>query len=186
MTKFRFGIIIEYIPNWNYKINKEIIMSRESQIITATLWGAEKTIQQYESFGWELLSLNGNQITMSRETQNPVYSQLIKYQARYEDKMAEYNSIKNPAAPAAPAKPPKFRFKTAFWLFVALVIPCIAYITYKVLEWKKYQEALAAHENALVAHKAEIEKCDARRKAILAEIDQITMDSRATFFSQQG
>ena len=161
-------------------------MSRESKIINGSQWGAEKTIYHYESFGWELLSLNGTQITMSRETQNPVYTDLVKYQAKYEAKIAEYNAVRNPAAPKGPTPPPPFKLKTAFWGIVALVIPGVAYITYKIVQKNKHKEALAAHREALAAHKAEIEKCDERRKAILAEIEQITMDSRATFFSQQN
>ena len=71
-------------------------MSRESKILRAGIYDAETTIQHYESFGWELLSLNGTQITMSRETQNPVYAELVKSQAKYEALYAKYNSIQNP------------------------------------------------------------------------------------------
>ena len=39
-------------------------MSRESKILKVGAFGAEKTVYHYESFGWELLSLNGDTITM--------------------------------------------------------------------------------------------------------------------------
>ena len=151
-------------------------MSRESKIINGSQWGAEKTIYHYESFGWELLSLNGTQITMSRETQNPVYTDLVKYQAKYEAKIEEYNSVTDPRAPGEP-KP--FKLKLAFWGVVAFVIPGAAYITYKILENKKYKEALAVH-------KAEVEKRNERRKKIREEMELIVRDSRATFFSKQN
>ena len=159
-------------------------MSRESKIINGAQWGVEKTIYNYESFGWELLSLNGSQITMSRETQNPVYTDLVKYQAKYEAKLVEYASIKNPAAPKGPIAPPPIRAKVCFWSFVLGVIPCVVYVTYKLIQKNKYKQALADHATSLIAHKSAIEECDAKRKAILAEIDQITMDSRATFFAK--
>ena len=93
----------------NILVCQECVMSRESKIIRTSIYDAEKTIYHYESFGWELLSINGEQITMSRETQNPVYTDLVKSQAKYESLMQEYQGLQNPVAPAKPAP---FKFGT--------------------------------------------------------------------------
>ena len=42
-------------------------MSREAKIFEPNVWGVQETITHYEAFGWELLSINGKQIVMSRE-----------------------------------------------------------------------------------------------------------------------
>ena len=94
-------------------------MSRESKILRTSVYDAEKTIYHYESFGWELLSINGEQITMSRETQNPVYTDLVKSQAKYESLMQEYQGLQNPVAPAKPAP---FKFGTCLLLLVLAVL----------------------------------------------------------------
>ena len=60
-------------------------MSKESRIIKAGPHGTQATITDYECFGWEVLSINGADIIMSRETQNPVYAELVKAQASTSD-----------------------------------------------------------------------------------------------------
>ncbi|MBR2612785.1 MAG: hypothetical protein IKC72_06925 [Clostridia bacterium] len=150
-------------------------MSRESKILNAGLWGAEKTIHHYESFGWELLSLNGQQITMTRETQNPVYSDLVKFQAKYEELVLAYSSVKYPAAPEKPAP---FSLKRCLILLLLAVIPGAAYIAYKIVQNNKYKEAVQEYENK----KAE---CNAKKEKIAQEIEQTINDSRATFFGKQ-
>ena len=156
-------------------MQKELIMSRESKILTSGAWGAEKTIYHYESFGWELLALNGNQITMSRETQNPVYTDLVKYQAKYEQLTAEYNGIKYPKKPL---RPERFSFGTCLLLLLLLILPGAAYITYKIIQNNKYKDAMAVYQN-------QVADCDKKKAELQAEIDKITADSRATFFSKQ-
>lgn len=151
-------------------------MSRESKIIYASVLGAQETISHYESFGWELLSLNGNQITMSRETQNPVYADLVKLQAQYEAKEAEYKTL---IAPVAPVAPPKVDFQTCLITFVCLVIPFAVYVTYKVLQAKKYKEKLAEYT-------ASFESYNRKRKDIIDNMNSIALEGRAVFFSKQA
>ena len=151
-------------------------MSRESKIIYASVLGAQETISHYESFGWELLSLNGNQITMSRETQNPVYADLVKLQAQYEAKVAEYNALVSPVAPIAP---PKVNFKTCLITFVCLVVPFAIYVTYKVMQSKKYNEKLEEYRTALANY-------NQKRQSILEKMESIALEGRAVFFSKQA
>ena len=149
-------------------------MSRESKILTAGNWGAENIIRHYESFGWELLALNGAQITMTRETQNPVYADLVKYQAKYEEVVEKYGKVVNPSQPVAPKK---FDLGTCFWLTLLAVVPGVIYIVCKVNQNKKYKEAM--HE-----YHSNVAECNNKRAAIMAEIEQVLLESRATFFAR--
>ncbi len=151
-------------------------MSRESKIMTAGKDGAQQTISHYEAFGWELLSINGNQITMSRETQNPVYADLVKLQAKYEEKVAEYASLRTPAAPAAPAP---ISPKTCFFSFICLVFPCVIYVHYKVKERNQYRAQMEAYA-------ASLEALEKKKKALCEEMNAIVLEGRTVFFSKQG
>ena len=151
-------------------------MSRESKIITAYEWGPQATVSHYEAFGWELLSLNGNQITMSRETQNPVYSDLVKLQAQYEEYVNAYNRL---SAPKAPAKPARVSAATCFWTFVCLVIPCAVYVTVKVMQFKKYKAALEVYNG-------EVEAYNNKKKELRAKMEETVLQGRTVFFSKQA
>ena len=151
-------------------------MSRESKIITPTILGVQDTISHYESFGWELLSLNGQQITVSRETQNPVYTQLVKYQAQYEELEKEYKAVKDPVKPTAPAK---FSLKNCALLLLLLIAPGVIYIVNKVKKNNLYKLAVEEYNQALSDAKN-------KRKEILAKMAQVALDSRAVFFSRQA
>lgn len=151
-------------------------MSRESKILNAGVFSAQETISHYESFGWELLSLNGSQITMSRETQNPVYSDLVKNQAKYEELTLKYLSISDPTAPACPNE---FAFGTCLLLLVLGVVPGVIYIAYKINRHLAYKEAMQRYQD----EKREVNK---ERESILAQMQEVALNSRATFFSRQG
>lgn len=105
------------------------IMSRESKIISAQEFDTQKTIFQYESFGWELLSINGTQITMSRETQNPVYTDLVKHQSQYEDLLAKLRAMPVPKAPANHAP---FSLNTWFISLFASFFPALSILFTKL------------------------------------------------------
>ncbi len=151
-------------------------MSRESKIITAGVHNVEKTIQIYESFGWELLSINGSQIAMTRESQIPVYADLVKHQANYEDLLKKYNSI---TYPSAPQKPEEFEMSKCLIRLVCLIFPGVLYIVDCVKKNKEYEKQRLAHKEAIAA----IEK---QKKEILAEAEQVALNSRAIFFGKQG
>ncbi len=150
-------------------------MSRESKILSVGILGAESVVHHYESFGWELLCLNGEQIAISRETKNPVYNQLVAYQSQYEAKLAEYNRLK---VPKAPIKPSPFDTKTFFIRLLLFIIPGVLYFINKNKEQKEY-------ENAMVLYDEEVVKYNAKRDALLADMLQITTESRALFFGSQ-
>ena len=150
-------------------------MSRESKIITANQFDAEKTIYHYESFGWELLSINGNQITMSRETQNPVYQDLVKHQAKYEELLQKYRVV---AMPCAPTRPNPFSIGTWFKTLICLIIPCVVYTTYKIIQNNKYKQALAIYIE-------ELAQATAKKSQILKEMENVALESRTIFFSKQ-
>ena len=150
-------------------------MSRESRIFKATIYNTQKTIEHYESFGWELLSINNDQIVMSRETQNPIYSDLVKAQAEYEETLKEYQSIVNPTKPTEPAP---FDF---FWCligFVALIIPGVIYTVYKNKQKEAYELEYYVYSNKLNV-------CEQKRKTLKDKMKQIAQDSRANFFARQ-
>ena len=151
-------------------------MSRESKIMTAAHTNPQTLISHYEAFGWELLSLNGTQVTMSRETQNPVYPQLVEHQAAYEQKNAEYLSITMPQKPVAP---PPISLKTCFWLFVLAIFPMVLYLVYKSNQKKDYAAKVDAYEREVAAR-------NERKQTLLAEMDAIVLESRTIFFSRQN
>ena len=150
-------------------------MSRESKILNAN-GNAQGVIQAYESFGWELLGLNGNQISMSRETQNPVYPELIKYQAQYEAKEAEIKAL---GQVKKPEEPDEFSFSTFFIALLFLIIPGLIYMIYKIVVWSSYKSEMEQYELEC----AELER---KKNKIREEMNKIVADSRATFFSRQN
>lgn len=149
-------------------------MSRESKILKSGAFSAEKTIYHYESFGWELLSLNGDTITMSRETQNPVYADLIRNEAKYEQLVRDYNGVRYPKKPEKPAP---FLLKRCCILLLLMVVPGALYIAYKVKQNNDYKANLAEYNNAIA-------RCEKEKQEIMTKIDRLLMDSRATFFGQ--
>ena len=149
-------------------------MSRESKIIKPTTWAAEKTIHHYESFGWELLSFTGDVITMTRETQIPVYAELVKMEMKYDQLIREYNSIPYPIAPVAPAP---FDFGKCCKLLLCLIVPGAIYIGYKVKQKK-------ANEEAMLGFHRQVTEYNQKRAAIEAEIDKLLVDSRAIFYGK--
>ena len=154
----------------------DVIMSKESKIFSAQLWSAQETVTHYESFGWELLSLNGNQIVMSRESQNPVYPELVKYQSEYEAFEAEYKSVKDPQMPA-PYEP--VNYMGAFIGLLCFIIPGAIYIAYKVNKKKEYDEAMNQFNDSLA-------KARAKRDELRRKMKETAEKSRALFFSRQG
>ena len=150
-------------------------MSKESKIFSASLWSAQDTVTHYESFGWELLSINGSQIVMSRESQNPVYSDLVKYQAIYEGLEAEYKSVQAPVRPM-PLKP--VNIKGAIIGFLCFIVPGALYVAYRVNKKKEYDAVMEDYRNKYAAY-------EAKRADILNKMQETATKSRAIFFSKQ-
>ena len=147
-------------------------MPRESKILNVGALGADSVVHHYESFGWELLCLNGEQIAISRETKNPIYSQLVAYQAKYEAKLAEYNRLKLPKAPSAPEP---FSFWAFLWRLFLLIIPGVVYAMKKGKAKREYETDTAIYEE-------ELDKYNKTRDELLGEMTSIAAESRALFF----
>lgn len=150
-------------------------MSRESKIINAKEFDTQATISHYESFGWELLSVNGQQITMSRETQNPVYADLVKHQAEYESLLEKLRSL---PYPVVPQRPVPFNLGKCFKMLLCLIVPGIAYIVYKTVKYKKYKNAFAVYEQ-------ELSHYNETRAELIAKMEAVTLESRVIFFSKK-
>ena len=164
-------------------------MSRESKILQAGPWGAQSTVSHYESFGWELVSMNGNQIVMSRETQDKVYPQLVKHQAAYEEKVAEYNALKKPVpakAPVAPIAPAPISLKTCAILFLLLIFPFVLYLVYKIKQKNEYEATLQVHKSVLDGiaedHRKAMDEYNVTKSRLVTEAENIAAESRAIFF----
>ena len=149
-------------------------MSRESRIIKPGMWGVEKTIYHYESFGWELLSLNGDRIVMSRETQGPVYDIMVRNELKYIQLINDYRNVEYPEPPTPPAP---FSVLKCFGLFLLFIIPGFRYMSRKS---KEQRQAIKASNR----YHAKVEKCDQQKKDILDAIEKHVLDSRATFFGK--
>ena len=151
-------------------------MSRESKIMSAVRVNTQTLVSHYEAFGWELLSINGNQVAMSRETQNPVYPELVKHQAAYEEAESEYLAI---TTPKKPTKPTPIDPATCLWFTLLAIFPVVIYLVVKFNEKNAYEQAMQEY-NAAVA------ECNRKRQEILAKMDQIVLESRTIFFSRQS
>lgn len=141
-------------------------MSRESKLFNESKSLIGKRIKEYESFGWELLSINGNDVSMSRETQNKVYAELVKFEYFYEELIAQQKALVHPPIPA------KFSGGLAFIGLLAGVIPGVLYIIYKIVQNNKFKQKKYEFESEYQRLEEEIKKTCA--------------DSRSTFFSRQG
>jgi hypothetical protein len=150
-------------------------MSRESKIITSFPFGDETTIKHHESFGWELLSFSGKQAIMTRETQNPVYDQLVIYEEKYYNLVEAYKTV---PLPNAPKKPKKFDFSIFFILFLCLIIPSVVYVVIKILQNRKYKKQKGIYES-------QMDYYHERRNKILSMIKETVANSRTLFFARQ-
>lgn len=140
-------------------------MSRESKIFTTSKLKISEKVKDYESFGWELLSINGTDVSMSRETQNKVYVELVKYEHQYEELALRRNGIEYPK------KPTNMDAGIVILLLMLFIIPGIIYIYVKVQQDKKYNELYSIAES--------------ERMRLEDAMKDVCNVSRATFYSKQ-
>jgi hypothetical protein len=133
--------------------------------------------------------MNGSQIVMSRETQDKVYPQLVKHQAAYEEKVAEYNALQKPVSaktPVAPAAPAPISIETCAILFLLLIFPFVLYLVYKIKQKNEYLAALEVHKSVLDGIAADYQKAmneyNATKSMLVAKAETIAAESRAIFF----
>ena len=150
-------------------------MSREAKILNVPMQTAQRTIQHYESFGWELLTINGTQIAMTRETQNPIYDELVKYQAQYEALMVAYMCLTEPKEPESP---PAYSFGVCVILLLLGIVPGILYI-------QRFKEQSKAYDAAVDLYKKQCEEVKRKKINLWSKMEAIVAESRNVFFTRQ-
>jgi hypothetical protein len=150
-------------------------MSREAKILKPGEMGLEKTVHHYESFGWELLSLNGDTIALSRDTQNPVYTTLVRNEIKYNKLVKEYNEME---APMPPVEHAPFKFGKCLILLILGVIPGIIYIGCKSSHKRQDRMANAKYQR-------ELDRFEESKKEALDTIAKLLKESRATFYARR-
>ena len=75
--------------------------TREIATFKASEYSIHDTISRYEAFGWEASKIRDNEVVMSRSVESPIYYELVKLQAIYEDLVKRYNSLKAPVKPVS-------------------------------------------------------------------------------------
>ena len=145
-------------------------MSRESKLFSVDSKAeVSDKVKDYESFGWELLSINGTDVSMSRETQNPVYIHLLKYEDQYEALQSQLRDLKTRLNNLT-YKP--ISLILCIVLLLLLIFPGVLYIRHKLKEKSNYKK----EKQSLLE---EINQCE-------FDIKRVVNDSRATFFAKQS
>ncbi|MDR2091415.1 MAG: hypothetical protein LBP62_07210 [Clostridiales bacterium] len=182
-------------------------MSRESKLIECQKEDKQQIIYDYESFGWELLSVTEKGIALSRETQNPVYGDLLKYQIQYENTQEQINKLKNTTIlfqfEEMKEKPKTKLINVLIIIMISAivitsamssnitvypVIISLSLIAYKIIAYykydtykKEYQEKYAQAEQEYAGQL----RIRYQKITDLEEIKKQTVnDSRATFFAK--
>ena len=150
-------------------------MSREAKILNIPMQSAQRTIQHYEAFGWELLTINGTQIAMTRETQNPIYDELVKFQTQYETLMVAYLYLTEPKEPKAPHA---YSLGVCVSLLLLGIVPGILYI-------KRFKEESEAYSAALHAYQKQSEEVKRKKSDLWSRIEATVAESRKIFFARQ-
>ena len=102
---------------------------------------------------------------MSRETQNSVYTELVKYEYQYDVLREKLDNLKKPIQPSS--------FSLIMFLVSTLlfVVPGVLYVYFYIKRKNQYEEDLKVYN----------ETCD----QLVKEIKKVCDDSRAVFFSRQ-
>ena len=104
-------------------------------------------------------------VSLSRETQNSVYTELVKYEYQYDVLREKLDNLKKPIQPSS--------FSLIMFLVSTLlfVVPGVLYVYFYIKRKKQYEEDLKVYN----------ETCD----QLVKEIKKVCDDSRAVFFSRQ-
>ena len=134
-------------------------MSRESKIFSVDQKReVPKRVKENEAFGWELLSINGFDVSMSRETQNKVYHQLVKYEYEYETLREEQDNLYFPKTPFA------FSITLMLLLLIIFVVPALIYISLFIYFRLKYNREYSEYVSQYDVLEEKIKKvCDQSR-----------------------
>lgn len=150
-------------------------MPNEAKIFRSSALGTQGTITLYESFGWQLHSWGDSTVTMTRDVLHPAYATLAKHEADFERLFSQYLHLKEPTL--APPPPPVNKLLAVIG-FVCGVIPGVAYLIYKGIRKKKYEdEVVVEYERELAAYE------DKKRK-LLEETKHISAEAKDIFFER--
>lgn len=140
-------------------------MSRESKFFSVP---DRKTmtekVKELECFGWELLSVSGLNVTMTRETQNKVYPELVRYEYEYEALNEELNKLHEPISPF-------FNVFLFIILTILFILPGILYLIYYLYSKQKYMRLYNEYSS--------------KYDQLSQQIKEICDKSRIIFFSPQ-
>jgi len=134
-------------------------MARESKIFH----GNQDDVKHYECFGWELLSFNHGEASMTRETTMDHRSELLLKEQEYEDVKNEINNMQLPATYK------KASFKLGLFLFILCIFPCVLYLVFK----NKEKQRCLAEKAAFVA----------KQKELYAKLEDICNEAKALAFT---
>ena len=151
-------------------------MSREALVKFYSNSNVHSNIYHYECFGWELIQLTENKLVFSRETQDEVYDELVKYERQYNDLYEQKAKLVDPKKPIN-SKP--FNLLLCLVLFVLFIIPGIIYLIINKKNQDKYAEQLRMYDEDLLAYKDELADLNTQMANILAK-------SRALFYSKRS
>lgn len=107
-------------------------MPRESKFFTVpNRRNLSEKVKELESFGWELSSINGLDVMMTRETSNKVYPDLIRYEYEYEALREECNNLEEPMSP---------NFSVVLFIIwiILFILPGIIYLIIYLYSKQKY------------------------------------------------
>ena len=136
-------------------------MSREAKLVESSVFKAQTTIKHYECFGWELLNFQDARISLTRETQNPKYKQLVAYEKKYESLVKKLKGMH-----FQHCEPISVKLTILLSLF--FLVPGIIYLTYKIIQIKQDEEAYAEFVE--------------EQQSIKDEIQEVLKKSRKLFF----
>lgn len=104
-------------------------------------------------------------VSLSRETQNSVYTELVKYEYQYDVLREKLDNLKKPIQPSS--------FSLIMFLVSTLlfVVPGVLYVYFYIKRKNQYEEDLKVYN----------ETCD----QLVKEIKKVCDDSRTVFFSRQ-
>lgn len=140
-------------------------MPRESKFFTVpNRRNLSEKVKELESFGWELSSINGLDVMMTRETSNKVYPDLIRYEYEYEALREECNNLEEPMSP---------NFSVVLFIIwiILFILPGIIYLIIYLYSKQKYMRLYNEYKS--------------KYEQLTQQIKEICAKSRQLFYSRE-
>ncbi|MCL2555535.1 MAG: hypothetical protein FWE03_00760 [Firmicutes bacterium] len=152
-------------------------MSRESKIIDCPPAQQKHCIYEVECFGWELLNLHGERITVCRETQHPKYQDILKLESALNAKKQLQNELIQQKIKLSHDLKLIQKKSDCMIMALAIIFSLGLAIIYFVKANNKRKLLIRRITNRINELNLEIEK-------LQPEMSQICQDARATFFGK--